>query len=166
MLQPVSTDGYVPLGRERLERADMIKMPVGENDRGWTGALSKSCLRGGTYRGRRSCDAGIDQYPSTVSGIRRSEEDDVDDCDLAVSDMGRYLPRFVVADLVRFRMLGACALGNWNLTHCFFSTAGCTGHNRKSAWVAPPTFAPVTRSKKMARITPQPIIGTTGFCPG
>jgi hypothetical protein len=44
MLQPVSIDGYVPFGRERLKRADMVKMPVGENDRRWTSALSKSCL--------------------------------------------------------------------------------------------------------------------------
>jgi hypothetical protein len=86
MLQFVGIDGYVPFGRQCLKRADMVKMTVGENDRGWTSALSKSCPRRGAYRGCRSRNTGIDQYPSPVSRVRSSKEDDVDDCDLALGD--------------------------------------------------------------------------------
>jgi hypothetical protein len=102
----------------------MVKMAVGKNDRGWSRVLPKSCLRCGAYRGRRSHNAGIDQDPLLVSSTGWPIEDDIDDCDLAISDIASYLAGLIFAPLVRIRTIGACALGKGNLAHCVFSAAG------------------------------------------
>src|SRR4051794_26084277 len=126
-------------------------MAVGEYDRRWTSTLSKSCLGCGAYRGCRSRNTGIDQYPSPVSRVRPSKEDDVDDCDLAVSHINGYLTGFIVAPLVGFGMLGAGALGNRNLLHC-----------ASRLWDAPPGTAArlVAPPHSQNRVVPKSGSGT------
>ena len=84
----------------------MIEMAVRHHDRRGPGVGAEALFGG---RADQPCgpeDAGVDEDPAAIAGPRRADEDDVDDGEPLVGEVGRKLMRAVVAHLVPLRVVG------------------------------------------------------------
>ena len=79
MLERVGVDRRIPVGGKRFQRADVVEVTVGENDRRWPRAGAEPRGRDALDRRLRARHAGVDQHPAAVARPSRAVEHDVDD---------------------------------------------------------------------------------------
>src|SRR3954452_15103577 len=111
MLQRLRIDRHIPFLSKRRKRADMIKMPVGQNDRRGPPATAKPCFGGRTYVRGGSRYTRVYKQPAAISCVWSTDKYHVHDRDLAIGKVERDLACFIVTGPIGFRVICRSAFG-------------------------------------------------------
>jgi hypothetical protein len=127
MLGGMGIDRHIPFIRQGFECAHVIEMRVRHHNACRPAVCPKPRPGGAPDCRGRAGNSGIDQNPIPVTGLLDPDEDDVDDCQLPVCNVGNDLTGVVVAVEVGLRALGGGPGREWYLRHVGFSCTCASG---------------------------------------